>query len=429
MLFYFLIDTIDWMSKVKDKNLAPLGVKKIEWARAHMPVMVKIGDDFSRRKPFSGLTIAVSLHVTKETAVLVGALRDGGAQIALCGCNPLSTQDEVAAALAAESFIYVFAWRRQTNDEYYQCINDVLDFRPHITIDDGCDLISMIHTKRTELLPLIRGGCEETTMGVNRLRAMEKDDALKYPVIAVNDAYTKHLFDNRYGTGQSTLDGILRATSVLFSGKTFVVVGYGWCGKGIAMRASGMGANVIVCEIDPIRALEAVMDGFRVMTMDTASTLGDIFVTVTGNTDVITTSHIKKMKDGAILANAGHLDREISVKELKQTAKLVERINNVTEIYEIGKGKKIYLLGEGRIINLVAAEGHPSEVMDTSFATQALSCEYINLKYKELEPKVYKTPLEQDQKIAKLKLESMGFSIDVLTPKQKKYLACWREGT
>ncbi|MBI2611150.1 adenosylhomocysteinase [Candidatus Gottesmanbacteria bacterium] len=417
------------MSKVKDSSLSSMGRKRVQWAKAHMPVVAKIAEDFSERKPFRGLTVAISLHVTKETAVLVEAISSGGARIALCGCNPLSTQDEVAAALSELPGVEVFAWRGQTNKEYYDCINDVLEFSPDITIDDGCDLISQIHTNRRELIKKIRGGCEETTMGVNRLRAMEKDGALKYPVIAVNDAYTKYLFDNRYGTGQSTIDGILRATSVLFAGKTVVVVGYGWCGKGITMRSSGMGANVVVVEVDPIRALEAVMDGYRVMGMNEAAKVGDIFVTATGNTDVINLEHIKRMKNGVILANAGHLDREIKVSDLKKLARKVERINDVAEIYELDKDRKIYLLGEGRIINLVAAEGHPSEVMDTSFATQALSCEYINKNYKKLEPRVYITPREQDEKIARMKLESMGIYIDTLTSTQKKYLSDWREGT
>ncbi len=414
--------------RVKNISLAQEGKKKVYWAKTHMPVVETISREFTKRKPFKGLTIAVSLHVTKDTAVLVHAIRAGGATVALCGCNPLSTQDDVAAALADDGF-HVYAWRGQTNSEYYDCIHAVLDFKPDITIDDGCDLVSMVHTKRKDLLKKIRGGCEETTMGVNRLRIMEKESALKYPMIAVNDAYTKHLFDNRYGTGQSSLDGVLRATNILFSGKRIVVVGYGWCGRGTAAKARGWGANTIVCEIDPIKALEAIMDGFSVMSMNEAAKIGDVFITVTGNTNVITLKHIKSMKDGAILANAGHLDREIEVAELKKAAIKSQEIRPNNVEYTMPGGKKIYLLGEGRIINLVSAEGHPSEVMDMSFATQALSAEYINDHYKELEPKVYKTPLEQDQKIAWLKLKSMGVSIDSLTTTQKKYLTSWKEGT
>lgn len=414
--------------KVKDIKLAETGAKKIRWAQRHMPVLTKIGNDFVKNKPLKNLTIGVCIHVTKETAVLVKTLKLAGAAVVLCGCNPLSTQDDVAAALAQEGFP-VFAWRGQTTKEYYSCIENVLDFKPQITIDDGCDLVSTIHTKRKELLKYIIGGCEETTMGVNRLRLMEKDNALKYPVMAVNDAYTKYLFDNRYGTGQSSLDGILRATNILFAGKSVVVVGYGWCGKGTAMRAKGMGSHVIVCEIDPIRALEAVMDGFTVMSIHQVAKIGDVFITVTGNTSVIRIEHIKRMKDGAILANAGHFNKEIDIENLEKEFVKKEEIRPNTVEYIFKNKKRIYLLCEGRLVNLVAAEGHPSEVMDMSFATQALSVHYINQNYKNMQPKVYTTPFPQDQKIAKLKLQSMGIKIDQLTSMQKKYLSSWKEGT
>ncbi|MBI2616776.1 adenosylhomocysteinase [Candidatus Gottesmanbacteria bacterium] len=414
--------------KVKDIKLADSGKKKIDWARDHMPVVSEITKEFSKRKPFKGLTIGASLHVTKDTAVLMYALRTGGAKVILCGCNPLSTQDDVAAALAKDDFP-IFAWRGQTRFEYYTSIDFVLDHKPQITIDDGCDLVGVVHSRRKNLIPNILGGCEETAMGVNRLRVMEKEGVLKYPMIAVNDAYTKHLFDNRYGTGQSSLDGILRATNILFSGKTMVVVGYGWCGRGVTTRAKGLGSQVIVCEIDPIRALEAVMDGFGVMPISAAVRIGDIFVTVTSNKNVITYAHMLTMKDGAVLANAGHTNVEIDVETLdKRVKKRVEIRPNTVE-YFLPNGKTIYVLGEGRIINLVAAEGHPSEVMDMSFATQALSAEYIAVHHKKLLPKVYNTTIEQDRRIATLKLKTMGISIDTMTAAQKKYMGSWTEGT
>jgi len=414
--------------KIKDLKLAGVGKKKIYWAWKHMPVLGAIGEEFEKEKPFKGLTIGVSLHVTKETAVLVQTFHKGGALVALCGCNPLSTQDDVAAALADEGF-NVFAWRGQNHNQYYACINAVLDFEPDITIDDGCDLISFLHLKRRQLLPKIRGGCEETVMGVNRLRAMEKEGILRYPVISVNDACTKHLFDNRYGTGQSSLDGILRSTNILFAGKKVVVVGYGWCGRGVATRARGLGSQVIVCEVDPIKALESVMDGFTVMSIAEASKVGDIFITVTSNAAVISYDHIMTMKEGAILANAGHMDMEIDVATLKKKAKKATEIRPNTLEYLLANGRKIYLLGEGRIINLVGAEGHPSEVMDMSFSTQALSTQYIANHYKQMQPRVYNTTIEQDQRIASLKLKSMGITIDELTAEQKKYLSSWKEGT
>jgi len=414
--------------KVKDISLAEKGKLKIEWAERHMPVLMKIRKEFERTKPFSGLTIAACLHVTKETAVLVKTLKIAGAVVALCGSNPLSTQDDVAAALIKEG-INVFAWRGLSNDEYYWCVNSVLDFKPNITLDDGADLISTVHSKRQELLKDIYAGQEETTTGVIRLKAMARDKALKYPVIAVNDTPTKNLFDNYYGTGQSTLDGIMRATNILYSGKNFVVCGYGQCGKGLATKARGLGSNVIVCEVNPVRALQAVMDGFRVITIHEASRIGDVFVTVTGDKNVIRGEHIKEMKDGAIIANAGHFNVEISIPELEGLAKNKRTIKDNVEEYELGDGKKIYLLAEGRLVNLAAAEGHPSEVMDMSFADQALVCEWIIKNYRNLGNDVYDVPKEIDDKVAELKLESMGIKIDRLTEEQAKYLSSWEEGT
>ncbi len=416
------------MGRVKDKKLSKAGEMKIRWAEDHMPVLMSIRKRFEREKPLKGVKIACCLHVTKETAVLVKTLKAGGAKVALSGSNPLSTQDDVAAALA-KSGINVFAWRGVNKKDYYWCIDRVLDTKPHITMDDGGDLVTRIHSKRKDLLKYVIAGTEETTTGVIRFRAMEKDSVLKYPIIAVNDAFTKYLFDNRYGTGQSTIDGILRSTSVLLAGKNFVVVGYGWCGRGIAMRARGMGANVIVAEVDPLRALEAVMDGFRVMPMPEASKVGDIFVSATGDKDVITGQHIRNMKSGVIIANAGHFNVEINIPDLKKLSKSRKVIRENVEEYTLRNGRKVYLLGEGRLINLAAAEGHPSEVMDMSFANQALCAEYIVKNKGGLEPKVYRVPEEIDRKVAKLKLESMGVRIDRLTKEQKKYLSEWREGT
>ena len=413
--------------KVKDPNLAPKGELLIEWASMHMPVLNKIKERFEREKPFSGLIIGACLHVTKETAVLMETLMAGGAKIALCGSNPLSTQDEVAAALASKG-VNVYAWRGETTEEYYWCIEQVTAYKPDITMDDGADLVSTIHAKKPELLSKIRGGTEETTTGVNRLRAMEKNGELKYPIIAVNDAYTKFLFDNRYGTGQSTIDGILRATNILLAGKTFVVCGYGWCGRGLALRAKGMGANVIVTEVNPLRALEAAMDGFRVMPIEKAAEIGDIFVTTTGNINVIRGEHILKMKNGAILANSGHFNVEINLKDLEKIKKEKRTIKPNLEEYLLQNGRKIYLLAEGRLVNLAAAEGHPSEVMDMSFSNQALCVEYL-VKEEKLPPKVYKVPKEIDETVAKLKLESMGIKIDELTEEQKRYLESWEMGT
>jgi adenosylhomocysteinase len=413
--------------KVKDKSLAPQGHLQIEWASRHMPVLNLIKNRFEKEKPLKGFTLGACLHVTKETAVLVDALIAGGAKIALCGSNPLSTQDDVAAALADKG-VHVFAWRGQNTEEYYKCIDNVLDYKPSITLDDGADLVGTLHSKRQAELKNVKGGTEETTTGVIRLRAMERDGCLKYPIVAVNDAYTKYLFDNRYGTGQSTIDGILRATNTLIAGKAFVVCGYGWCSRGIAMRAQGLGANVIVTEVQPIRALEAVMNGLRVMPIAEAAAIGDIFVTATGDINVIRKEHMQKMKDGAIMANSGHFNVEINIKDLESlsTAKRTMRPN--LEEYTLKDGRKLYLLAEGRLVNLAAAEGHPSEVMDMSFANQALCAEYI-AKTAKLTPKVFTVPKEIDEKVAELKLKTMGVKIDELTAEQKKYLSTWEMGT
>ncbi len=413
--------------KVKDSSLAEQGNLLIEWAVTHMPVLAQIEQRFEKEKPLKGATLGACLHVTKETAVLVQALKAGGAKVALCGSNPLSTQDEVAAALAKMG-INVYAWRGETREEYYWCVNKVIDHKPLITLDDGADLVGTLHSKRTDILKAVKGGTEETTTGVVRLKAMEKAKALKYPIVAVNDAYTKYLFDNRYGTGQSTIDGILRATNVLLAGKNFVVCGYGWGGRGLASRARGMGAHVIVTEVNPVRALEAVMDGFQVMSLNEAARIGDIFVTVTGDTSVIRKEHMTRMKDGAIIANSGHFNVEINIPDLDSLAASKRTLRPNLEEYKLRKGKKIYLLAEGRLVNLASAEGHPSEVMDMSFANQALCVEYL-IRTKKLESKVYDVPKEIDDKVARLKLKSMGIKIDSLTPEQEKYIASWEEGT
>jgi adenosylhomocysteinase len=413
--------------QVKDKSLAPQGHLQIEWASAHMPVLNQIKSRFSMEKPLKGLTLGACLHVTKETAVLIDALLAGGAKVALCGSNPLSTQDNVAAALA-EKGAHVFAKRGQTTEEYYWCIDKVLDYNPVITLDDGADLVGTLHSKRKEALANVKGGTEETTTGVIRLRAMEKAGSLQYPIIAVNDAYTKYLFDNRYGTGQSTIDGVLRATSVLLAGKNFVVCGYGWCSRGIAMRARGLGANVIVTEVIPTKALEAAMDGLRVMPIGEAAATGDIFVTATGDINVIRGEHMEKMKDGAIIANSGHFNVEISIKDLEGLAVATRTMRPNLVEYKLKDGRKLYLLAEGRLVNLSAAEGHPSEVMDMSFANQALCAEHL-VKSDKMPAKVYSVPLEIDEKVAEMKLKSMGIEIDELTSEQKKYLAAWEMGT
>ncbi len=414
--------------KVKSYSLAREGRLKIEWAERHMPVLLAIRKRFKKKKPFKGLTIAACLHVTKETAVLVKTLRTGGATVALCASNPLSTQDDVAAALADEK-ISVFAWKDQTQKEYYWCLNQVLDFEPNITLDDGADLISTIHSQRQILLRNIYAGQEETTTGVIRLRAMAADGALKYPVIAVNDTPTKRMFDNVYGTGQSTIDGLLRATNVMIAGRDFVVCGYGYCGSGVARRARGMGARVLVVEVDPLRALKAAMDGFKVLPLKEAAKKGDIFITATGNKRVIRKEHIEVMKDGAILANSGHFNVEISLPDLKSLAKRKRKIRSDVDEYTLKNNKKIYLLAEGRLVNLAAAEGHPSSVMDLSFADQALTCAWITQNYKKLAPQVYEVPREIDEAVAAMKLRAMDIKIDRLTAEQKKYLESWKEGT
>lgn len=392
-----------------------------------MPVLTIIKNRFEKEKPLEGQTIAACLHVTKETAVLIKVLIAGGANVALCGSNPLSTQDDVAAALA-DSGVHVFAWRGQNTEDYYKCIDKVLDFKPTITMDDGADVVGMIHSKRQNQIKDIKGGTEETSTGVVRLKAMEQDGSLKYPIIAVNDAYTKYLFDNRYGTGQSTMDGILRATSVLIAGKNFVVGGYGWCSRGIAMRARGFGANVIVTEVQPTRALEAVMDGYRVMPMAEAAPIGDIFVTATGDISIIRKEHMQKMKDGAIMCNSGHFNVEINIPDLESLTKAKRTMRPNMEEYTLKDGRHLYLLAEGRLVNLAAAEGHPSEVMDMSFANQALCAEYV-AKTAKLQTKVYTVPKDIDEKVAELKLKSMGVNIDELTAEQKKYLSTWEMGT
>ena len=414
-------------SQVKDKSLSPQGHLQIEWASKHMPVLNQIKSRFSKEKPLKGLTLGACLHVTKETAVLAETLAAGGAKVVLCGSNPLSTQDDVAAALADEG-IHVFAWRGQNTEEYYQCIDKVLDYKPTITLDDGADLVGTLHSKRKEQLKTVKGGTEETTTGVVRLRAMEKDNSLKYAIIAVNDAYTKYLFDNRYGTGQSTIDGVIRATNILLAGKTFVVGGYGWCSRGIALRAQGLGANVIVTEVKPLRALEAAMNGLRVMPIAEAAALGDLFVTATGDINVIRKEHMKKMKDGAIIANSGHFNVEISLKGLESLSKSRRTLRPNLEEFTLEDGKRLYLLAEGRLVNLAAAEGHPSEVMDMSFANQALCAEHI-AKSERMLPKVYAVPCDIDDNIAELKLKSMGVTIDKLTSEQQKYLSTWEMGT
>ncbi len=413
--------------QVKDNALAAQGHLQIEWAAKHMPVLNIIKNRFEKEKPLKGQTLAACLHVTKETAVLIKVLIAGGAKVALCGSNPLSTQDDVAAALA-DSGVHVYAWRGQNTEDYYKCIEKVLDHKPTITMDDGADVVGMLHSKRKNQIKDIKGGTEETTTGVVRLKAMEQDGSLKYPIVAVNDAFTKYLFDNRYGTGQSTIDGILRATSVLLAGKNFVVGGYGWCSRGIAMRAQGLGANVIVTEVQPTRALEAVMNGLRVMPMSEAAPIGDIFVTATGDINVIRKEHMQKMKDGAIMCNSGHFNVEISITDLESLTKSKRIMRPNMEEYTLKDGRRLYLLAEGRLVNLAAAEGHPSEVMDMSFANQALCAEYV-AKSGKLETKVYVVPKEIDEKIAELKLQSMGIKIDVLTEEQKKYLSTWEMGT
>ncbi|MFA5558957.1 MAG: adenosylhomocysteinase [Methanofastidiosum sp.] len=414
---------------VKDLSLSEKGKMRIEWAEREMPVLGLIKDEFKRKNALKGYKIGCCLHVTTETANLMITLKEGGAEVFLCASNPLSTQDDVAASLVNDYGISVFAIRGEDRDTYYDHLNKVLDAKPNITMDDGGDLVSTIMKERNDALSGIIGGTEETTTGVVRFKSMEKEGVLKYPIIAVNDAMTKHFFDNRYGTGQSTLDGIIRATNVLLSGKNFVVCGYGWCGKGVSMRARGMGAKVIITEIDPIKAIEATMDGFQVMKMEEASKIGDIFVTVTGNTHVIREEHFKNMKNGVIVANSGHFNVEIDINSLEKLSASKRTVRDSVEEYKLKDGKKIYLLGEGRLINLAAAEGHPASVMDMSFANQALSAEYLSKEGKKLENKVYSVPLDIDRRIATLKLKSMGISIDTLTKEQVEYLSSWESGT
>ncbi|MBS3097195.1 adenosylhomocysteinase [Candidatus Woesearchaeota archaeon] len=414
--------------EVKDIKLAEQGKKNVEWAESQMGALLKVRERFAKEKPLKGVRIGMALHVTKETAALVRTLIAGGAEVAITGCNPLSTQDDVAAFLAKEG-INVWAYKGETKEDYYRYITNVIDFKPNYTLDDGCDLISEIHSKHPELIKSIIAGAEETTTGIIRLKAMEKDNALKYPVIAVNDLKTKHLFDNYLGTGQSTIDGILRATSILIAGKNFVIAGYGQCGKGVAARAKGMGANVIVAEVNPINALQALTDGHRVMPIAEAAKTGDVFVTVTGDKHVITTEHIKQMKDGAILANSGHFDVEIDVAGLKKISKKAERIRPSLDKYALENGKNIFLIGEGRLCNLAAAEGHPSVVMAQSFCGQALAAEYAVKNKDKLKPGVINLPEEIDNKIACLQLEALGVKIDRLTREQEIYLSSWEEGT
>lgn len=413
---------------IKNINLADEGLNRIMWAYRDMPVLRMIRERFGKEKPLRGIKISAALHVTTETANLMITLKEGGAQVYLCASNPLSTQDDVAASLVKHFDIPVFAIKGEDRDTYYKHIREVLSVEPNITMDDGADLVSTLHSEMKDKIKNIIGGTEETTTGVIRLKAMAKEGALLYPIIAVNDAMTKHMFDNRYGTGQSTIDSIMRSTNRLIAGRYFVVAGYGWCGKGVASRARGMGARVIVTEVDPIRALEAVMDGFEVIPMSEAAKIGDIFVTVTGDKNVITKEHFLSMKDGAIVANSGHFDVEIDIRSLEELASSKKEIRKGVTEYDIN-GKKIYLLGEGRLVNLANAEGHPASVMDMSFANQALSVEYLVNNKGKLSVGVYPVPEEIDKKIAQLKLESMGIKIDSLTEEQIKYLSDWKEGT
>lgn len=415
--------------EVKDPSLARAGVLRVEWAEAQMPVLRRIRERFHRERPLAGLRVACCLHVTTETAHLVRTLAAGGAQVAVCASNPLSTQDDVAAALVAEYGIPTFALRGEDRATYYRHIQQVLDTRPHLTLDDGADLVTTLHRERTDVLAGVRGGTEETTTGVFRLRAMARAGALRYPIVAVNDAKTKHWFDNRYGTGQSAVDGILRATNLLLAGRTVVVCGYGSCGRGVAARARGMGAHVVVTEVDPLAALEAVMDGFVVLPMAEAARRGEVFITVTGNRDVIRREHFEVMRDGAVLANAGHFDVEIDVAGLRGMSVSHRRVREHVEEFCLPDGRRLYLLAEGRLVNLAAAEGHPAAVMDMSFANQALCVEWLARSAEELAPQVYPVPEAIDRQVAALKLEAMGVRVDELTPEQRRYLESWEEGT
>ena len=413
---------------IKDPSLAEAGKQRVEWAAREMPVVKLIRERFAAEKPLKGIRISACLHITTETANLALTLKAGGANLILCASNPLSTQDDVAAALV-EYGIPVNAIKGEDEKTYYKHINTALDNRPQLTVDDGADLVTTLHTKRSDLIGNVIGGTEETTTGIIRLRSLERAGGLKYPIIAVNDAQTKYLFDNRYGTGQSTIDGITRATNILWASKRVVICGYGWCGHGIALRAKGLGSQVIICEVEPVRALEAVMDGFQVMPLTEAAKLGDIFITTTGDKNVIDKAHLQIMKDGAILANSGHFNVEINIPALENLAGSKQRIRPFVDEYTLKDGRRLYLLGEGRLINLAAAEGHPASVMDMSFANQALCLEYLVKNKGKLKPRVYPVPEEIDKQVARLKLNSMGINIDSLTPEQKKYLTSWQEGT
>jgi adenosylhomocysteinase len=419
------------MSKgdVADLSLAARGNLRIEWADRQMPVLAEVRRRFEKEKPLKGVRMVACLHVTTETGVLARTLKAGGAEVHVCASNPLSTQDDVAASLVSDHGIPTFAIKGEDNETYYRHIDQALEIRPMVTMDDGADVVSRLHSERKDLLEGLIGGTEETTSLVIRLRSLANVGVLRYPIIAVNDAMTKHMFDNRYGTGQSTLDGIIRATNILIAGRTMVVAGYGWCGKGVAQRASGMGAHVIVTEVDPVRALEAVMDGFRVMPMADAASRGDIFVTVTGNKHVLREEHFRTMKDGAVVCNSGHFNVELEIPALEKLAKGRRKMRDFVEEFRLGDGRRIYLLGEGRLINLAAAEGHPAAVMDMSFANQALASEYIFRNAGKLERRVHTVPREIDQEIARLKLATLGFKADVLTREQNAYLSSWSEGT
>ena len=416
-------------SDISDPTRVREGIDRIEWAAREMPVLALIRERFSKEQPLKGVRLAACLHVTTETANLALALRDGGADLRICASNPLSTQDDVAAALVGEYGVSVFARRGEDNETYYRHIHQALDHGPQVTMDDGADLVATIHQERRELLPGMAGGLEETTTGVIRLRAMARDGALGYPIVAVNESNTKHLFDNRFGTGQSTVDGIVRATNVLLAGKTFVVAGYGWCGRGLASRARGLGAHVVVTEVDPVRALEAVMEGFTVMPMAEAAPIGDFFVTVTGDCHVIDGAALETMKDGAIMANSGHFDNEIDLDALEGMSEGKRRVRDHVDEYRMGDGRNLYLLGEGRLINLAAAEGHPASVMDMSFANQALGTEWLVANESTLDRQVHELPDSIDEEIARLKLRAMGIGIDTLTEEQRLYLSSWQAGT
>lgn len=414
---------------IKDIRLAAQGQRRIDWAEREMPVLRSIRARFQKQKPLKGVRISACLHVTTETANLLITLKAGGAFVTACASNPLSTQDDVAAALTKNHGIPSFAIKGEDNKSYYSHLEAAIKSRPQVTMDDGADLVGLLHTKFRDYLQYVQGGTEETTTGVIRLRAMEQDGTLQYPIIAINDADTKHMFDNRYGTGQSTIDGITRATNVLFAGKAVIIVGYGWCGRGVASRARGLGARTIVTEIDPLKGLEAVMDGFEVMPMREAARIGDIFITLTGNKHVLRSEHFSTMKDGAIVCNSGHFNVEIDIPALRKLSKSVKNVRDFVDEYHLRNGRKIHLLADGRLINLSAAEGHPASVMDMSFANQARSVEYMLKHHSELEQKVYDVPKDIDSEVARLKLHTMGMNIDKLTPEQQKYLSSWQEGT